>query len=60
MDKKLKELVEAVEHMRDMQKTYFKTRDKDILQRSKRAEKEGDRIINDISYPSTLTQIELF
>lgn len=39
------QLIEAVRHMRDMQKLYFKTRDKDALKRSIIAEKIVDKLL---------------
>ena len=38
-------LIEAVQHMRDMQKLYIKTRDKDALKRSIIAEKIVDKLL---------------
>ena len=41
-------LVEAVRSMRDWQKTYFRTRSPEALQRSKQAEKEVDAMLESI------------
>lgn len=41
----IKSFVNLVKAMRDMQKSYFKTRSVDVLQESKRLEREVDRAI---------------
>lgn len=45
---KLTEFAEIVERMRSLQKQYFKTRDANTLQESKKAEKEVDAILEKI------------
>ena len=41
----LEKLLAAVRSMRDWQRTYFKTRSTEALQRAKQAEREVDEII---------------
>ena len=42
------EFILMVQKMRELQKTYFKTRDKDVLQQSKDMEKKVDTCINEM------------
>ena len=42
------EFVFMVQKMRSLQKTYFKTRDKDVLLQSKDAERKVDSCINEM------------
>lgn len=41
----MKEFVELVREMRNAQKEYFKTRDKNVLQRSKELERKVDSFL---------------
>ena len=41
----MKEFIELVREMRNAQKEYFKTRDKNVLQRSKELEREVDSFL---------------
>ena len=47
----MNKLVTAVKNMRQLQKEYFKTRDLDVLSRSKVAEKEVDRLLEELENP---------
>lgn len=55
----LEKLLAAVRSMRDWQKTYFKTRSPEALQRAKLAEKEVDALVQKIDNPNQPTQGEL-
>ena len=55
----LEKLLSAVRSMRDWQKTYFKTRSPEALQRAKTAEREVDEIIQKIDNPNQPKQGEL-
>ncbi len=46
---KFERFVASVEQMRDLQKQYFKTRDRGILQQSKNAEREVDKAIKELN-----------
>lgn len=54
MEQNFKTFVACVEHMRDLQKNYFKTRQQDDLYQSKAAEKRVDELIKDFKKPAEL------
>lgn len=45
------DFIKLVEEMRKLQKQYFKTRDRDVLIRSKEAERKVDIFIKDLREP---------
>lgn len=45
----MKELIQAVKLMRELQKKYFRTRDREVLSQSKEAEKRVDAIITELT-----------
>ena len=47
----MEELFQAVKNMRQLQKEYFRTRDKAVMAKSIAAEKEVDRILEEIDNP---------
>lgn len=47
----MKEFIKKVQRMRELQIKYFKTRDKEILLKSKAAEKEVDSFIDTQTNP---------
>lgn len=56
---KFERFVAMVEQMRALQKEYFKTRDRGILQQSKNAEREVDKAIKELNgNPSLWDEVE--
>ncbi len=56
---KFERFIAMVEQMRALQKEYFKTRDRGILQQSKNAEKEVDEAIKKLNgNPSLWDEVE--
>lgn len=51
------EFIAAVEHMRSLQKQYFKSRDMDILRQSKAAELAVDKAIQEFTATSKQTSL---
>lgn len=45
-NRRMNEFIELVREMRDAQKEYFRTRDKNVLQRSKELERKVDTYIS--------------
>jgi len=45
------DFIKLVEEMRKLQKQYFKTRDRDVLIRSKESERKVDTFIKDLREP---------
>ena len=58
--KTIKDFIASVKDMRELQKTYFYTHNKDILVMSKQKEKEVDAAINDLEEKVVYGQQELF
>lgn len=51
MGEELKQIVDAAIEMRQLQRKYFRTRDKDILIKSKAAEDKLDRLLEGYTNP---------
>jgi hypothetical protein len=58
--KKQRDIACKVKHMRELQKEYFKSRDKNILRASKAIEKEVDDLLDGKTPESVSLQAELF
>lgn len=55
-DEKYTRLIEAVREMRDLQKKYFATRDRAVLNEARKAEKEVDALLKEIEHPGLFNQ----